>query len=147
MNHGGRGETKCSMGKNKLCFSFHLTNFRDITSLSATGLSELGIIYGVDIVRMLGVMCGVDVVRMLGVMCGVDVVRMLGVMCGVDVVRMLGVMCGVDVVRMFSKWSSEKNGALSVQLLPFLFQSQDICRSCTACFLCADFSKLSIDMQ
>jgi len=108
----------------KLCFSFHLTNLRDITAVSATGLSELGWMYGVDVVRMLGVMYGVDVVRMLGVM------------------------YGVDVVRMFSKWSSQKNVALPVQLLLLLpFQSQDICRSCTACILCAYFSKLSIEVQ
>ena len=41
---------KCFTGKNKLCFSLHLTNFRDITSLSAAGLSELGVMYGVVVV-------------------------------------------------------------------------------------------------
>ena len=110
MNHGKNKEL-IPLEK-KLCFSFHLTNLRDITAVSATGLSELGWMYGVDVVRM------------------------------------LGVMYGVDVVRMFSKWSSQKNVALPVQLLLLLpFQSQDICRSCTACILCAYFSKLSIEVQ
>jgi len=40
MNHGKNKEL-IPLEK-KLCFSFYLTNLRDITAVSATGLSELG---------------------------------------------------------------------------------------------------------